>query len=349
VTAPERLAREFGTEVMVSARSGGSVEAAPRSEDAALALIQWALRERVTLRPEGGGFGGPRGLPSFLPARAPEIVLSSRLMTALLDHSSPDLTVRVQPGLRLSTLAEALVPFGQWFPVDPPGGGARTVGGVVALGVSGPLAHGLGRIRDHVLGGTLLSGRGERLPLGGRVVKNVAGFDLLRLVSGSRGRLGFVTELTLRLFPLPAVDRTLVWYRDRPEAVESAFEMLRALKLPAVALEIVERETAVAIRLQGRDDSVRSLVRRVSDTLGAPDSVLDGTSGAAQWMRWTELSWAELLRAPAAATREGVDPVRARLLEGVLRVFDPAGIFSGDPHGAGAAAPAPGGWTGGAS
>jgi glycolate oxidase FAD binding subunit len=145
-----------------------------------------------------------------LPPEPPYALLSLGRLSGIDEHEPGDLTFTARPGTPLGVLAEALEPHGQWFPVDPPGGGARTLGGVVAAGLGGGLHAGYGAVRDQVLGVTLITGDGRRLRLGGRVMKNVAGFDLVRLAVGSRGRLGVVVSVSARVFPVPRDERVLV-------------------------------------------------------------------------------------------------------------------------------------------
>lgn len=126
-------------------------------------------------------------------------------------HSPEDLTVWVDGSVRVAELADLLSRAGQWLPVDIPDQGGQTVAELVGAGEWGPLAPAFGRLRDLVLGAVVdTPGRG-RLRLGGQVMKNVAGFDLVRAVSGSRGRLGDIRKVVFRLLPVPQVHRVLTW------------------------------------------------------------------------------------------------------------------------------------------
>lgn len=132
-------------------------------------------------------------------------------VTTDLVHHPADLTVTVGAGCSFAALEEELAREGQWLPVDPPGIGAMTVGDLVERGAWGPLAPSVGRVRDLVLGATLVTPDGRRLSMGGRVMKNVAGFDLVRGLVGSRGRWGTVTSATFRLLPIPEAHAVLTW------------------------------------------------------------------------------------------------------------------------------------------
>jgi len=125
----------------------------------------------------------------------------------ILEHESGDLTCTVEAGLRLSTLQYALAEHGQRLSLDPPGD--PTIGALLALNLSGPLRHRFGAPRDLVLGVTLVLADGTIASAGGKVVKNVAGYDLARLVCGSQGRLALIARVSLRLHPLPKSSQTL--------------------------------------------------------------------------------------------------------------------------------------------
>ena len=149
----------------------------------------------------------PSGLGQHLHWGAPlqegTTVLSLRQHNQVIEHSAGDFTLKVQAGLPLAQLQEILKEKGQWLPIDPPIAGESSIGGVVARGVSGPLRHRYMGLRDQLIGISLLRSDGTAAKAGGRVVKNVAGYDLMRLLCGSWGSLGLITSLTLRTQPLP--------------------------------------------------------------------------------------------------------------------------------------------------
>jgi glycolate oxidase FAD binding subunit len=141
-------------------------------------------------------------------------------MTAVLEHEAGDLTCTVEAGIRLSALRAELAPRGQRLALDPPGD--PTVGACLAANLSGPLRHRFGGPRDLVLGVTLVLGDGTVCNAGGKVVKNVAGYDLGKLVCGSEGKLALIARVSLRLHPVPAATRTLVVEADDPAATVRA-------------------------------------------------------------------------------------------------------------------------------
>jgi len=173
----------------------------PASVEDASRVLQWAATERVSVIPAGSGRHLPPGSPT-----GRYVVLGSERMSGIESYEPADLTFTAGTGTRVSEIADALAANDQWLPADPPDVGSRSLGGLVALGDSGPLRTGYGALRNHVLGATLVTGDGRVLRLGGRVVKNVAGFDVLKPLVGSQGRLGFVASVCVRAFPVPATD-----------------------------------------------------------------------------------------------------------------------------------------------
>lgn len=129
-------------------------------------------------------------------------IASLATQSGVVDYVPGDLTITVRAGTTLREIDEITRAEGQWLPLDPFGSGDGTIGATIATGSFGPLAHSFGRARDLVLGVEFVTGDGKVVRGGGRVVKNVAGFDLVRLVTGSWGTIGVITEATLRLYSL---------------------------------------------------------------------------------------------------------------------------------------------------
>jgi glycolate dehydrogenase FAD-binding subunit len=168
-------------------------------------------------------------------------------MTRILEHDPGDLTCTVEAGVRLSELRAALAVTGQRLSLDPPGD--PTVGALLARNVSGPLRHRFGAPRDLVLGATLVLGDGTIANAGGKVVKNVAGYDLARLVCGSEGRIAFIARASFRLHPLPKATRTLVVETDDAATVAEA---LLASQLVPSALDVLH-PGRVAVLFEGSE------------------------------------------------------------------------------------------------
>lgn len=187
----------------------------------------------------------------------------------MLEHEPGDLTCVVEAGLRLTELSEALAPHGQRFSLDPPGD--PTVGECLLENLSGPLSHRFGTMRDLVLGIVVVLPDGTPASSGGKVVKNVAGYDLGKLFCGSFGRLGRVDRLALRLHPLPAVTSSIVTDMSWPELhnstlVPSAVDLAHGVL--HVLFEGSERAVADQVRRVGgeeadRWDALRELQQRL--------------------------------------------------------------------------------------
>lgn len=262
----------------------------PSSEEEVAVALRLAGEHRVPVRPVGQGRENGDAVRRALPGS--ELRLGTGRMMAGLDHVPEDLQVRVPAGVSLEDLSRALASHGHWLPADPPGGGGVSMGGIVASGVSGPLAACYGRIRDQLLGLTLVDGGGRLLPLGGRVVKNVAGFDLVRLAAGSRGALGVITSVTLRLFPLPTRERTLEWSVRDPRALAELREVLMGTGVPLAALEAVVEPPGHGItllsRLQGSAEAVDAMTRILERAGGEAARVLEGDASRAWWRSRSE-------------------------------------------------------------
>lgn len=136
-------------------------------------------------------------------------VLDTRGLRGIVDYEPTELVLRARAGTPLAELEAALAQRGQILPFEPPRFGGGTLGGAVAAGLSGPRRAYAGALRDFVLGARLIDGRGQELRFGGGVIKNVAGFDVSRLLAGSLGTLGLLSEITLKVLPRPAAEASI--------------------------------------------------------------------------------------------------------------------------------------------
>nr|MDQ2729846.1 FAD-binding oxidoreductase [Actinomycetota bacterium] len=171
------------------------------------------------------------------PPQGADIVVDVSQLDNVLEHAAGDLVARVQPGLRLADLQAALAPAGQRLAVDEMVPGS-TVGGIIATGLAGPLRLTHGSVRDLVLGVTVALAAGVSATSGGRVVKNVAGYDLGKLYTGSYGTLGVITEAFLRLHPLPERSAWLAVTTPDAGAVGRAVIALSAAVITPAAVEV---------------------------------------------------------------------------------------------------------------
>src|SRR5262245_27613037 len=171
----------------------------PASQDELAATVREAYAASVPLYPLGGGTSLDFGLPAKVEGKG----LSLAVMNRVVDYPARDMTVTVEAGVTMKSLAELLAKERQRLPVDVPQAEKATIGGVVATNWNGPRRYGDGSLRDYVIGINAVDGRGQEFKGGGRVVKNVAGYDFCKLLTGSLGTLGVITQLTLRLKPIP--------------------------------------------------------------------------------------------------------------------------------------------------
>ncbi|MFL5524111.1 MAG: FAD-binding oxidoreductase [Gemmatimonadaceae bacterium] len=161
-----------------------------------------------------------------------------------------DLTLTVRAGTTLADIAKITGEKNQWLPLDPYGSADGTIGATVATASAGPLSSSFGLVRDLLLGMEFVNGRGEVIRAGGKVVKNVAGFDLTRLVTGSWGTLGVITEVTLRLYAQPPADRTVVIELDgTPREMAAVLRGMITPVLSPIAFQLVSRSISRALRL----------------------------------------------------------------------------------------------------
>ncbi len=239
-----------------------------------------------------------------------DVVLSTARLNRLLEHEPGDLTAIAEAGLRLSELQAALAPHGQMLALDPPGD--PTLGACLAGDLSGPRRHRYGAMRDLVLGVTVVLADGTVASSGGKVVKNVAGYDLGKLFSGSRGRLGLIARIALRLHPRPSAERTLVGPAELWPAVHRSH-------LDPVAADLLWPDR-LALLVDG-DGALDGFV---------PADASVWAESAARQRRGTKVRWdggACLLArpGPGIAFVEGAPGPWSPLAERVRAVFDPDG------------------------
>jgi glycolate oxidase FAD binding subunit len=187
------------------------------SDQALARVLEQVMTAREGRRPLEIRGGGTKAFYGGEPAGEP---LELRELAGITGHEPTELVVTVRAGTPLAELEAALAAQGQHLPFEPPRFGAGgSVGGMVAAGLAGPARAAVGSVRDFVLGATLLSGRGELLTFGGQVMKNVAGYDVSRVLAGSMGILGVICEVSLKVLPRPVSTRTLRFELDEAGAL----------------------------------------------------------------------------------------------------------------------------------
>ena len=201
------------------------------------------IREHGTagraVRPVGGGTKLEWGAPG--PEGAVDVETSA--LNEILEHNVGDFTAVLGAGVRLADAQAQFAAEGQMLALDPPLGAAdgATVGGVIATGDSGPLRHRFGGVRDLVVGMTVILSDGTIAKSGGKVIKNVAGYDIAKLFAGSYGTLGLIASVAVRLHPLPARTATVTARVEEPEAAVPVTAALAALPLEADSFDVVWR------------------------------------------------------------------------------------------------------------
>ena len=222
----------------------------PSSVESVIDLVRAAHDRRAPLRVVGSGTWLDAGRPCTTAA-----MLRLGALRGIVAYEPGDLTLTALGGTTLAEIESATAAEGQWLTLDPFGAPSGTLGATVASSSWGPLASAFGTPRDHVLGCEFVTGAGDLVRAGGRVVKNVAGFDLVRLVTGAWGTLGALTEITVRLRARPELDRTLIVTIDdnSPSNVaHTAWRWLRASDFTPLAAELLSPGLSAALGLEPR-------------------------------------------------------------------------------------------------
>ncbi|HEY8566837.1 MAG TPA: glycolate oxidase subunit GlcE [Beijerinckiaceae bacterium] len=302
----------------------------PASESDACALVSEAAARRAPLAVAGAGTKAAFGRPAQT-----EATLSSRGLTGITLYEPAELVVAARAGTPLAEVEAALAAKGQelsFEPLDYRGllgsSGEPTIGAVAAMNLSGPRRIMAGAARDSLIGVRFVNGRGEAVKSGGRVMKNVTGLDLVKLMAGSHGTLGFLTEVTFKVLPKPERIATLSFpglddakgIEVLSQALGSPFEVTGAAHLPAA---VTGEGARTLIRIEGFGSSVDyrlGELRRLLKRAGAPELV-EGDAAAALWRQVRDAAFlveprdAAVWRLSTAPTRAPalVDAIAARL------------------------------------
>ena len=187
-------------------------------------------------------------------------LLDPRVLSGITSYEPSELVVTVLAGTPLVELEQCLAGQSQYLPFEPPHfGAAATVGGMVAAGLSGPARAASGGARDYVLGVQMLNGQGQLLRFGGQVMKNVAGYDVSRLMVGAMGTLGLITEVSLKVLPLPVAEATIRLELDQAGALRQLNAWAgRPLPVNASAWMLVDGRGQLLVRLRGAEAAVRA-------------------------------------------------------------------------------------------
>jgi glycolate oxidase FAD binding subunit len=311
-----------------------------------------ALRHTVTTRVERGDALYPQGGRTSLdyggiPGR-PGVAIDLRGLDRVIDYPAADMTITVQAGVTLAALQATLAENHQRLPLDAPHPDRATLGGIYATNASGPRRFGAGRPRDLIIGVSFVTAKGAAVKGGGRVVKNVAGYDFPKLLTGSLGTLGIITQMTLKVRPAPEAS-AIAWAAfDGAPAAEEALERLNTSATRPIALEYLNRPAAqalggatglpvggavIVVGLEDNATSVAWQLDRLTSELGGSNlAVLGGAEALPLWASLADyqaagtgsISFVANLKSSSVAPfAQGLDPalwaVQAHAGNGIVR------------------------------
>lgn len=284
----------------------------------AAAALQAAAKHGLSVVPRGAG----TKMTWAGPPQTADLVLDMSPANAVLEHAAGDLVLRAQAGTRISEIQRVVRAAGQQLAIDQPLP-AATVGGVIAADTSGPGRHAFGGVRDLLIGVTVVRADGTTTISGGKVVKNVAGYDLGKLYTGSQGTLGVITEAIFRLHPLAEDHRWLSLPAADPATAAELVGALRSSQAMPTAIELDRPTTdgpiTVCAQLEGRISVTETRARELADQVAQQADIADVAPG------W----WGQLPFDPVRGIglRLGAAPAQlSTMLESVQRASERSGI-----------------------
>lgn len=305
----------------------------PANQDQLVALVQSAAASGTPLYP----IGGSTSLLFGLPPKSPGVGVVLTGLNRVIDFPARDLTITVEAGITMQALAEVLAQEGLRLPIDVPQPNVATLGGVIATAWSGPRRYGHGAMRDFVIGIRAIDGHGEVFQGGGRVVKNVAGYDFCKLLTGSLGVLGIITQVTLKLRPLVQQTALLALRASDLSQAEAILTALAHCDTTPVAIELVDAPATaqhaalreyledsaptIFIGQEGTAVEVQWMIAELQRALASFGPVVPLPSAAvpAAWQALTEIS----ATAAPLVLRASVLPSRVTTFIAGVRQIDP--------------------------
>jgi FAD/FMN-containing dehydrogenase len=287
----------------------GTITVSPGSTEEISEILKLASSEHWTVMPVGG--------MGWIKSTA-NLNVSTHRLNQIIEHEPADLIAIAQAGVTLTDFNAKLAENGQWLPLDPPDDGRATLGGVVATGIGGPQQFGYGRPRGSVIGMKVVLADGSMIKAGGRVVKNVAGYDLCKLFTGSYGTLGIITELNFKLRPRPAREAT-VMANGTVEALRAGMRAILDARLFPVAMEIVSDQ--LLVRFAGNEKGVAFQIEQARKLLKDAAVVTDDAD------LWKRIAATRALESRVRKEPSGNVKV---LMERIKRQLDPENIFAAD-------------------
>lgn len=326
MTAFSRLSAEG--DAILGVRPGTVFE--PATVEEAVEVVGESGRGGKALAFVGGGTDLELGAP---PRRLDAVVRTSRL-SRIVEHAPFDQIVVVEAGMTLESLQTALVSHRQRLALDPPLPGRKTIGGIIAANAYGPRRARFGSVRDLIIGISFVRADGTLARGGGKVVKNVAGFDLPKLMVGSLGTLGLITTATFRLHPLPEEEVTLRLPGRTAAGVRSLVRAVKEAQLEPTSVVAAWRQADqfdVGVRFEGfragvaeQRERLAGLVRKEPE--GACEVLDDGTARAF-WSRHDELRAGPPLRAKLTALPTHIEAIARDVLPGLLAALADPGFL----------------------
>ncbi|HLN59630.1 MAG TPA: FAD-binding oxidoreductase [Thermoanaerobaculia bacterium] len=302
----------------------------PSTVEEAVEVVGESARGGKALAFVGGGTDLELGAP---PRKLDAVVRTSRL-SRVVEHAPFDQIVVVEAGMTLESLQTVLVPHRQRLALDPPLPGRKTIGGIIAANAYGPRRARFGSVRDLIIGISFVRADGTLARGGGKVVKNVAGFDLPKLMVGSLGTLGLITTATFRLHPLPEEEVTLRLPGRTAAGVRSLMRAVKEAQLEPTSVVAAWRQADqfdVAVRFEGFRAGVAEQRERLAGLVGKePEGaceVLDEETARAFWSRHDELRAAPPLRAKLTALPTHIEAIARDVLPGMLAALADPGFL----------------------
>lgn len=275
----------------------------PNTQEELAAVIAWAGQNGYAVLPCGGGskldWGGLVKLDSNLRLMA----LNTSRLNRLIEHAVGDLTVTAEAGMKFADLQQVLAAAGQFLPIDPAYPQQATLGGIVATADAGSLRHRYRGVRDLLLGMTFVRSDGKIATAGGRVVKNVAGYDLMKLFTGAYGTLGIISQVTFRVYPLPVASETVL-LTGAPGPLAEATQILLSSALTPTAVDLLSPDLVaklglgkglgLIVRFQSIPESVKqqsARLREVGEKLGLQGASWGENDQKQLWQTLPETIW----------------------------------------------------------
>src|SRR5262252_654732 len=251
----------------------------PRDATGVAAALQSAAAQNLAVIVRGGGTKSPE--------RSAAVLLSTTRLTEGIDHVAGDLVATVPAGATLDAVNNVLCRAAQWLPLDPPRSNRATIGGIIATNDSGPRRHRFGTPRDLIIGIEIALVNGKTAKAGGRVVKNVAGYDLSKLLCGSLGSLAVITSATFKLSPVAPHSQTLVATVSDIRQLGELAMAIAAVPVAPTAIELQSPPHRLLVRFETTEQAARrqtDLVSAICVEAGATCTTVSGRPEADAWL-----------------------------------------------------------------